>query len=293
MRDDPEFGQSGLGHDGPLGCAHDGVHQGNQRAMDRLRRVEVAAADRSYELGVAVGDDIAHDAEHTGGAAREVGQVEFVDAAVVGQRRAGHDGHRFEQVALGVLDRSDPGVAGEFDQRGRLHGDACACGDVVEHHGEFGGVGHRHAMGHHPGLSRPGVVGADEQQRIRPGSLGVAGPMNADGRVVGADAGDHPSLVLRLGRHGTDEPGCLGLGQGGRLTGGPANDDAVAPRGQQVVDEVGEPRFADRAVGVHRGHHGDQVGAEELVGRVLGSVMVRSCLGSIPVVQRCFLANIA
>jgi hypothetical protein len=43
-------------------------HQGNQRALDRPRRVEVAAADRSYELGVAVGDDI---------------------AAVIGQRRAG------------------------------------------------------------------------------------------------------------------------------------------------------------------------------------------------------------
>ena len=90
--------------------------------------LEVAAADRSDEPGVAVGDDIAHDADHTGGAAREVGQVEFIDAAVVGERRAGHDGHRFEQVALGVLDRSDPVVAGEFDQRGRLHGDACAGG---------------------------------------------------------------------------------------------------------------------------------------------------------------------
>ena len=122
-------------------------------------------------------------------------------------------------------------------------------------------------MGHHPGLSRPGVVGADEQQRIRPGGLGFACPLDADSRVVGADAGDHPSLVPRLGRHGADKPGCLGFGQGGRLTGGPANDDAIAAGGQQVVDEASEPRLADRAVGVHRGHHGDQVGAEEQVSR--------------------------
>ena len=51
------------------------------------------------------------DADHTGGAAREVRQLEFIDPGAVGQRRTGHHGHRFEQVALGVLDRSDPGVA--------------------------------------------------------------------------------------------------------------------------------------------------------------------------------------
>ena len=63
---------------------------------------------------IAVGGDVTDDADHAGGAAREVGQVEFVDAAVVGERRLGHDGHRFEQVALGVLDRSDAGVGRKF-----------------------------------------------------------------------------------------------------------------------------------------------------------------------------------
>lgn len=134
-------------------------------------------------------------------------------------------------------------------------------------------------MGHHPGLGRPGIVRADEQQRIRPGSLGLACPVNAVGRVVGADAGHHPDPVLRLRRHGTDEPGCLSFGQGGRLTGGTANDDAIAPCGQQVADEAREPGLADRAVGVHRGHHGDKVGAEEQVSGLLrvghGSILPR------------------
>ncbi len=288
MRDDSEFGQRGLGHDGALRGAHDGVRQGEQRRLDRLGRGEVAAADRPDELGVAVGSDVAHDADQAGGAACEVGQVEFIDAAVVGQRRAIHDGHRLEQIALGVLDRPDPGVAGELDQCGRFHGDAGARRDVVEHHGQFGGVGHRHAVGHHAGLSRSGVVGADEQQGICPGGLGLPGALHAFGRVVGADTGDHPGPVLREGHHGADEPGRLGFGQRGRLAGGPTDDEAVAPGGQQVVDEVDEPWFADRAVGLHRGRHGDEVGAEkqvsgeQLVGH--GSILPRA----IPPVYRCF-----
>jgi hypothetical protein len=85
VRDDPEFGQGGLGHDGARGGPHDGLGQREQRRLEVACRREVAGADRAEEVGVAVGGDVAHDAEHAGGAARQVGQVELVDAAVVGQ----------------------------------------------------------------------------------------------------------------------------------------------------------------------------------------------------------------
>lgn len=94
-----------------------------------------------------------------------------------------------------------------------------------------------------------------------------------------------------MGHHGADEPGRLGVGQGGRLTGGPANDDAVAPGGQQVVHEVGDPGLADRTVGLHRGHHGDEVGAEEQVGGVLGVGYGPILSRPITVVQRSFIAS--
>jgi hypothetical protein len=87
------------------------------------------------------------------------------------------------------------------------------------------------------------------------------------------------------GRHGPDEAGGLGVGKGGGLAGGPADDEAVAPGGQQVVHEPREAGFAERAAGPHRGHHRDEVGAEFGHGSTLP--------GAIAMVQRCFFADIA
>jgi hypothetical protein len=134
VRDDPQLGKGRLRHHGTGGRVHDGRHQGDQRPVDRPGGGQVARADRADEVRVAVGGDVAHHAEHAGGAGRQVRQVQFVDAAVVGQRGAGHDGHRLEQVALRVLHRLDARVSAEFGQRRRRHRETGSGRDVVEHH---------------------------------------------------------------------------------------------------------------------------------------------------------------
>src|SRR5699024_12184283 len=111
--------------------------------------------DGTDEVCVPVRHDIADDADEPGRAAGEVGQVELVYPAVIGEWRLSHDRHGLVEVALRVLDGEDPRVLRQCGESRGLHRCPGPPGDVVEHDGQRGRVGDVAAVGCDPGLGRP------------------------------------------------------------------------------------------------------------------------------------------
>ena len=217
------------------------------------------------------GEHVTDDADEADAADRQQRQVEHVGAGVVGQVGAGQHPAGRAQVVLGVLDRDDPRVLGEPDQRLGRDRDPGAAGDVVEHHRQAGRVGDGGEVAEQARLRWLGVVGRDDQQAAAPAfsaawasstvcavSL-VPTPATTWARSPTASTTARSSRVLLL------------VGGGRRLARGAVDDEAVVA----VVDEVGrQPLGAvevERAVGGERRDHGGEHAAEGRLGsRTLG-----------------------
>ena len=179
----PSSSQRRLDHDGALAAAHHAGVDRQQALVDRAGLDQVAGLDRGDQLGQPGADDVPDDADHADGAEREQRQVQDVVAAVVGEVGAGQGPGDGAEVALGVLDRDDPRVLREPDQRldldrARLR----ARRDVVEHHRQVGGVGDRGEVPEQAGLRGPVVVRRDDEQAVHAEPLGRRGRSRSSAR---------------------------------------------------------------------------------------------------------------
>ena len=153
-------------------------------------------------------------------------------------------------------------MLGQPDQRVVLDRGAGAARDVVEHHRQVDRVGGGLEVPHQGLLRRLVVVRRHQQQAVRAGLLGAAGQLDGVMGVVGARARDHPGPVPDRLDDGADQALLLVVAGRGRLTGRPADHQAVVA----VVDQVGGDPLGrvevEPAVGAERGDHRGEDAAE-------------------------------
>ena len=181
----PSSLQRRLDHDGAL-SAEDAAVDRQQALVDRAGLDQVAGLDGGDELGQPRADDVADHADHADGTERQQRQVQHVLAAVVREVGAGQGPGHGAEVALGVLDRDDPRVLREPDERLHLDRHLRARRDVVEHHRQVGGVGDRGEVAEQAGLRRPVVVRGHDQQAVDAEPLGRPRLLDGVRGVVGA-----------------------------------------------------------------------------------------------------------
>ena len=140
-------------------------------------------------------------------------------------------------VEDGILHGDDALVFGEPGQGVDLDPGAGPARDVVQHHRQTD-IGDRAEMDHQAGLIGLVVIGGHRQH---PGTTEFgrsSGELNRFRCVVGTGPGDHMGV---LAGHRIDdrlvESQLLDAAEGWRLTGGPGDDESVAP---VVGEEAGE-----------------------------------------------------
>ena len=131
------------------------------------------------------------------------------------------------QIAGGILDTDDARQLGQLRHGFGQHINDRTAGDIVDDDRQTAGLVDRGEMRDQTGLGRLVVIGRDNQNRIGTDAFGVFGQTDAFGRVVRTGTcndGDTP-------RGGFDDFGdngfMLGMGQGGRFTGGPDRHQPV------------------------------------------------------------------
>jgi hypothetical protein len=229
---------------------------------------QVPGVDGAHHRGVLARGHVADDADDAGRAVRQPRQVEGVVPAVEGQTGLGQNLRPREEVARRLLHRDDPRVCRQAHQRRGADPDAGPPGDVVDHHRQVSGVGDGAEVSDKPLGGGLVVVGGDDEQAVGARFGRVLGQVDAVGGVVGADAGQHSRAVADGLQDGAQQGLFLGVGGGGGLPRGPREDEAVVA----VVDEMDRepPRGVEvePAIGVERGDHRGEDGAERAGGEV-------------------------
>src|SRR5919199_1231350 len=159
--------QGRLRRDGALGPCHDPAHRREELGVQAAGGGQVPGVHGAHHRRVLPGGDMADDADDAGGAVREPGEVEGVVPAVEGELRLGQDLRPGEEVPGGLLDGHDPGVGRKAQQRGGADPDAGPPGDVVDHHGQVGGVGDGREVRDEPLRRGLAVVGGDDEEAVR------------------------------------------------------------------------------------------------------------------------------
>ena len=182
-----------------------------------------------------------------------------VVARVVGQRGVGdHDRGRAD-IRLGVLDRRDPGMVRQAQQRCLWNRDTRAVRDVVEHEGEFGGVGNGEEVSFERINGRARVVGGHHQQPVGTGLRGLFREFDRVARVEGADPGHHRGAVPDRLDHRLEQFLFLLVAGGGGFPGGSVDHQAVVSLSiHQVPGQPGRLGEVHAPVRPERGDHGGQ-----------------------------------
>ncbi len=223
---------------------------------------DVTGRERRQHVSQLAGGDVTPHADEARRAHRQPRQVQRVVTRVVGQPGLGHDHRAAVQIALGVLDGDDVRVRRErADGVPRDRHDR-ARRNVVEDHGQRGGVGDGGEVRDQTCLRRSRVVRRHDEQSVR--SLGFAclGQVDAVRGVVAARARDDPGAVADRLEHGGQQRELLVVGGGGRFTRGAGEHQAVAPGVHQVRRQLLRGGHIERAVRAERRHHGSQHGAQ-------------------------------
>ena len=139
--DDAELPERGLGHDRTLGDVHDGVDDRDEPPVHRDGGAQVAAR-RPRRPSRRTARPATWATTPTKPTAPLARWARLATSSPENQSRSvwAMTSRRGPQVALGVLDRGDPRVVGEAQERLGGDGDAGPAGDVVEHHRQVGGV---------------------------------------------------------------------------------------------------------------------------------------------------------
>ena len=244
-----------LGHHRALVAEQPVVHR-DELVVDLPGAGHVARGERVDHLVQPVADHVADHADETDRAQGEPRQVQHVGTAVIDKVGAGQHVRRGARGVLGVLDADDPGMGGQPDQGLGGDGRAGPAGNVVDEHGQAGGVGDRGEMGLERGLGRLVVIGSHHQQAIDPGPFGCPGQFDGVGGDVGADPGHHLGPRAHRLEHHPEQALLLGVGRGRRLTGGAVqHQPVVAHVGDEIVGEAGGPVVVDGPVGSHGRNH--------------------------------------
>ena len=138
----------------------------------------------------------------------------------------------------------------------RLDVDAGAGRHIVEDDRDAAGFGHGGKVGDQAGLAGLVVVRGDHQQGVG-AAVGRAGGQGAAvGRVVGAGPRHHRHPVGHRVHRELDGGQLLGVGHGGALAGGAADDNGVGAAGDLVLKDLPQHIEMDASVVVHRGDDG-------------------------------------
>ena len=158
------------------------------------------------------------------------------------------------EVAARLLDRHDPRVLGQPQERVGVDVGAGPRRDVVDDDRQVALVGDRPEMGlEHPAVG-PVVVRRDDERGVRTELGGATGRPDRGCGVVRAGPGDHPDPVARRSLRGDldgrgDQPLALVGRQGRGLAGRPARDEAVDAGQDLPADEAPECGLVELAVG--------------------------------------------
>ena len=167
------------------------------------------------------------------------------------------------EVAAGLLDRDDPRVLGESQERVRIDVRAGPRRDVVDDDRQVALVGDGPEVRvEHPAVG-PVVVGGDDERGVGAELGRPAGRTDRGGGVVRAGPGDDRDAIARraLGGdlHGRgDEPLALLGRQGGGLAGRAARDEAVDAGQDLPAHEPAECGLVEGAVRLERRDEGGQ-----------------------------------
>lgn len=186
----------------------------------------------------------------------------LVAARVVRQLGTGQDPLGAEEVVGAVLDRHDPGMAGQPQHRLRLDAGAGAAGDVVQHHRQPAGVRDRAEVLLHGVLRRSAVVRRHHQHPVRARLLRLQRQFHGVPGVGGAHARDDRGPLPDRLPHGPHQRRLLGVRRGRRFAGRAVEHQPVASLGDQPF---GEPLGTVQVEGARRGEgrdHGAQEAAE-------------------------------
>ena len=259
--------ECGLDRDHTLGAEHECLRDGHELLVELAGKLHVTSLIGQNHGSDPVGDQMSGDTDGADSADGQQRQVELVGAGVVDQFAPRHHLLRAEQVALGVLVGHDlrmlrqphQGVGGDRHSR--------APRDVVEHHGQRGGVCDGAKVRLEAALRRLVVVGRDDKQPRDADLVGRARQLDRVVRVVGADAGDHMGPVTDSLDDRAEQSLLLLVRGGRRLTCGAVDDEAVVAEVDQLDGKRGRGLLVERAISVERSDHGGQHATERALRR--------------------------
>ncbi|SKV35333.1 Uncharacterised protein [Mycobacteroides abscessus subsp. abscessus] len=193
---------------------------------------------------------------------RQPRQIQRVISRVVDQVGARDDLSTTMQITLGVLDGHDVRMCGQFTDDVEVDRDNRAWRNVVQDHGHVHRVRDRGEMCQQSRLRGPRVVGGDDQESMRSGSLALTRQLDAVGGVIGAGPGDDACAISHRRHHLAQQGQLLGVGGYGRLSGGAGEDKAIASGVDQMRGKPHRGIDVKGAIGIERSHHRGEHGAE-------------------------------